>query len=199
MAANGSLAHRYEDEPDLTTRAGAAGAHFSLIEENVAFDSNPSALHEDWMLSPHHRANLLKPEVDRVAIAVVASGGLNYAVADYARAVPVLTQAQVEASFAGLLRARGLTILKNPADAREYCAQSGNTPRNGPPSFRMLWQNPDLTQLPQQLIDRLASGQYRQAAVGSCTPNSIAGSFTVYRVAVWLYGSSGVAQVKPWY
>jgi uncharacterized protein YkwD len=91
MAGNRSIAHRFEGEPDLATRAGDAGAQFSLIEENVAVDSRAGALHEDWMLSPHHRANLLKPEADRVGIAVVASGGWNYAVADYARAVPLLT------------------------------------------------------------------------------------------------------------
>jgi hypothetical protein len=53
--------------------------------------------------------------------------------------------------------------------------------------FVMRWQDADLTQLPQALGDRLASGKYRQAAVGSC-PAQLAGeSFTAYRVAVLLY------------
>jgi hypothetical protein len=51
----------------------------------------------------------------------------------------------------------------------------------------MLWQAADLTLLPKQLRDRLVSGQYRQAVVGSCPPQGQEGSFTAYRVAVLLY------------
>src|ERR1700721_2550180 len=36
MAAEGPISHQYAGEPDLSQRAGRAGAHFSLIEENVA-------------------------------------------------------------------------------------------------------------------------------------------------------------------
>src|ERR1700676_4136986 len=36
MAAEGPISHRYGGEPDLTARAGEAGEHFSLIEENIA-------------------------------------------------------------------------------------------------------------------------------------------------------------------
>ena len=32
----------------------------------------------------------------------------------------------------------------------------------------MRWQNSDLSQLPQALVKQLASGNYRQAAIGSC-------------------------------
>jgi hypothetical protein len=51
----------------------------------------------------------------------------------------------------------------------------------------MRWQNPDVTQLPQPLVDQLRSGRYRKAAVGSCPPQDVEGSFTIYRVAVALY------------
>jgi hypothetical protein len=51
----------------------------------------------------------------------------------------------------------------------------------------MRWQDADLTRLPQALADRLASGQYRQAAVGSCPAQGVEGQFTAYRVAVLLY------------
>jgi hypothetical protein len=51
----------------------------------------------------------------------------------------------------------------------------------------MLWQDADLSRLPGQLVERLGSGHYREAAVGSCPAQNLAGSFTVYRVAVLLY------------
>jgi uncharacterized protein YkwD len=185
MVAEGPIAHRYGGEPDLTARAGDAGAHFSLIEENVALGAYAATIHDSWMHSPGHRANLLNPDVDRVGIAVVPANGVLYAVADYARAVPVLAQAQVEASIARLLRAKGMTILKDVGDARAYCANASKG--NSGPGFLMRWQNADLTVLPQPLLDRLASGRYRQAAVGSCAPQDVEGSFTTYRVAVLLY------------
>lgn len=187
MAAEGPIAHRYGGEPDLTARTSQAGAHFSLIEENIAVGSYPASIHQGWMDSPDHRANLLSPDVDRVGIAVVAANGVLFAVADYARAVAVLTPVEVEATFAAMLRAKGLAIVKDPALARAYCASSTRFNGPDPPSFLMRWQNPDVTQLPTSLVERIGSGGYRQAAVGSCPAQDVDGGFTVYRVAVFLY------------
>jgi hypothetical protein len=110
-----------------------------------------------------------------------------FAVADYARAVPVLTQVQVEAAFAELLRARKLMVMRETTDARIYCASGGRYSGNEPPSLLLRWQNSDVTQLPQQLADAIATGRYRRAAVGSCPAQGANGGFTIYRVAVFLY------------
>jgi hypothetical protein len=185
MAAEGPISHRYGGELDLTARAGQAGAHFSLIEENVAVGSYPATIHQGWMDSPGHRSNLLNPQVDRVGIAVVAANGVIYAVADYARAVQTLSPAQVEATIAGILQGHGIMVLKDPTDARAYCSNGAKNPSQ--PGFLMRWQNPDLTQLPQALMNQIASGRYRKATVGSCPPQNVEGAFTTYRVAVLLY------------
>jgi hypothetical protein len=108
-------------------------------------------------------------------------------VADYSKAVPVLTPAQVEANVGGLLRAKGIAVANDPTDARAYCSQEGAAKIPRQPGFRMLWQGADLTVLPQALLSRIASGQYRQAAVGNCPAQDMEGSFTAYRVAVLLY------------
>jgi hypothetical protein len=187
MAAEGPISHRYRGEPDLDERAGRAGAHFSIIEENVAIGPTPARIHDEWMNSAGHRTNLLNPKVDRVGVAVVASRRGLYAVADYERSVPVLTQAQVEDAIAQLLRGRGVTLLDDPTDARAYCARGRDAEGDSVPGFRMLWQEADLTLLPRQLRDRLASGQYSQAAVGSCPAQNVGGAFTAYRVAVLLF------------
>jgi hypothetical protein len=187
MAAEGPISHRYGGEPDLDQRAGQAGAHFSLIEENVAIGPTPARIHDEWMNSAGHRANLLNPKVDRVGVAVVASRGVLYAAADYERSVPVLTQTQVEASIAQLLRDRGVTVPDDPTDARAYCAQGSVAINSGGAGFRMMWQEADLSKLPKGLRERLASGQYSRAAVGSCPEKDVEGSFTAYRVAVLLF------------
>jgi hypothetical protein len=190
MAAEGPIAHRYGGEPDLSERAGQAGAHFSLIEENVAVGPTPPVIHDEWMHSAGHRSNLLNPAVDRVGVAVVASRGELYAVADYAQGVAVLTQTQVEGRIARLMRGSGVSIVGDSVDARAACTTNRGLP-SSPGGLRarfvMRWQDADLTRLPQALADRLASGQYRQAAVGSCPAQGVEGQFTAYRVAVLLY------------
>lgn len=189
MVEEGPIAHRYGGEPDVSGRAAQAGAHFSVIEENVAIGPSPQGIHEEWMNSPGHRSNLLSPEVDHVGIAVIAARGVLYAVADYSRAVARLSPAQVEARVAALIRPSGVRVLGDPAAARAACRTDEGMPRTGgpPPRFIMRWQSGDLNELPQQLVDRLSSGNYRQAAVGSCSAQDVEGSFSAYRVAVLLY------------
>jgi hypothetical protein len=174
----------------VSGRAAQAGAHFSVIEENVAVGPSTDVIHEEWMQSPGHRANLLSADVDRVGVAVMAVRGELYAVADYSRAVQQLSAPQVEARVAALVRASGVTILGDPTLARTACTSDKGVPHSagGPtPRFIMRWQDADLTRLPQALVEKLASGNYRQAAVGSCPAQISECSFTAYRVAVLLF------------
>jgi len=188
MAAEGPIAHRYAGEQDVSGRAGQAGAHFSLIEENVAIAPTPAAIHDAWMHSAGHRANLLNPAVDRVGVAVVAGRNGLYAVADYERSVQPLTQGQQEASVGKLLRSAGVNLVDEPTAARAVCATDRGMQNPGSkPRFIMRWQGADLTRLPRELSNEIASGKYRQAAVGSCTPQDTEGAFTAYRLAVLLY------------
>lgn len=190
MAVEGSIAHQYNGEPDLSSRAAQAGAHFSVIEENVAVGPSADAIHEEWMHSQGHRENLLSPNVDRVGVAVVAARGQLYAVTDFSRGVEKLGAAQVEARVAALIRASGVGILSDPSVARAACTTNEGMPGASggmQPHFIMRWQDADLTRLPPQLADRLATGRYHQAAVGSCPAQLAEGSFTAYRLAVILY------------
>ena len=193
MAAESELSHRYGGEPGLSDRAGQAGAHFSLIEENIALGSYVDQIHTGWMHSPGHRANLLNPNVDHVGIAVVRANGVYFAVADYSRAVDVLTPAQVESAVAELIRPSGVFVHNDQGLARAACALDRGMPRafSGPqPAFVMRWQGADLSHLPPALVQRLSSGEYKQASVGSCAPRDVEGNFTVYRVAVLLYATA---------
>lgn len=188
MAAEGPISHRYGGEPDVTDRAAQAGAHFSLIEENVAVGPTANEIHEGWMHSPGHRGNLLNPGVDHVGIALVYARGVLYAVADFSAAVKNLSPAQVEARVASMIRTSGVSILANPAPARLACASDGGLRQSSAsPAWMMRWQNSDLSQLPPELVSQLRSGKYRQAAVGSCPAQQDDSAFTSYRVAVLLY------------
>jgi hypothetical protein len=201
MAGEGELSHRYGGEPDLTERTAGAGAHFSLIEENIAVGSYPASIHEGWMQSPGHRKNLLNPQIDRVGIAVVAAQGVLFAVSDYSVSVPVLTAAQVESRVTDLIRMSGVAVKKDPHDARLACPLEHGVPgglNGGEPGFVMRWQGADLDHLPQGLVNKLGSGQYVQADVGACPAEGVEGTFTAYRVAVLLY-PTGDVKPRPYY
>jgi uncharacterized protein YkwD len=190
MAAEGPIAHRYGGEADLSDRAAQAGAHFSVIEENVAIGPSADAIHHEWMQSPGHRQNLLSPDIDRIGVAIVPARGVLYAVADYSRAVEQMNAPQVEARVAALIKPSGVEILRDPGVARAACTTDEGMPRAAggmQPRFIMRWQDAELSHLPQELADRLATGRYRAADVGSCPAQNVEGAFSAYRIAVILY------------
>lgn len=190
MVAEGPIAHQYPGELNVSERAGLAGAHFDLVEENVAIGPTPADIHDEWMHSTGHRENLLNPDVDRVGIAIVASRGVLYATADYAHGVQQLSQTEVEGRVAGLIRSKGVSIAGNSSLARAACVMENGVPRSAgamQPSFVMRWQDSDMSHLPKTLAEQLASGRYREASVGSCEPIGVKDTFTVYRVAVLLF------------
>lgn len=190
MAQEGEIAHRYGGEANVDQRAAQAGAHFSLIEENIGIGASPAEVHKAWMNSSEHKKNLLNPDVDRVGIAVLPSHGVLYAVADYARTVQVLSPVQAEARVAELIRASGVDVVADPTTARSACEQEKGMPdalSTTQARFVMRWQDVSLAQLPESLADRLASKEFQHAAVGSCPAQGVEGSFTLYRLAVLLY------------
>jgi len=189
MAAEGPISHQYAGEPDLGERAGQAGAHFSLLEENVADGEQTGQIHQAWMNSQGHRDNLLNPAVNRLGVAVVARGNRLYAVEDFSRSVQVLNREQVEATVSNLVQETGVSAHGNSIGARLACAQDHGLPvslDNRRPEFIMRWQDAELSHLPGALLDRIATGKYHEAAVGSCPSQSAEQTFTVYRVAVLL-------------
>jgi Cysteine-rich secretory protein family len=190
MAAAGSAEHQYAGEPAISERAGQSGAHFSLIAEDVAVGSTPADIHAVWMKSPDNRANLLNPQMDRIGVAVIASDGELYAAAEIARAVPALTQTQVEVAIAGLLRRSGITVLQDATAARAVCVtdkplSGSETGRH--PGFVLRWQDPDMSHLPPVLTKLINTPRYSEAEVGSCPAQDVKGPFTANRVAVLLY------------
>ena len=190
MAAHASISHQFPGEPSLSSRGATAGVAFSLISENVAEAPGAIQIHDMWMNSPGHRANLLDPEVDVVGIRVIARQGELYAVEDFAKLVPSNSLQQQESAISALIAQPGRITLDSDAgdiaSARQTCAMSSGFTGSRKPWFVMRFTSSSLTQLPDELKTRLASGRYRQAAVGACAGNTN-GPFTAYNIAVLLY------------
>ena len=88
MAQAGTLSHEFPGEAGMGMRIRMAGVHFSSVAENVAQGPSAAALHQLWMNSPPHRANILDPELDSLGVAIVERGGQLFAVQDFALAAP---------------------------------------------------------------------------------------------------------------
>jgi uncharacterized protein YkwD len=187
MAARESISHQYPGELDLPERGRAAGAKFTVIAEKVAEAWSAPEIHDAWMQSPDHRANLLDPRVNSVGISVLRRGGQLYAVEDFDRTVASMTFAEQESAIAELLKTEArLYMLPNVDDARRTCAMDSGYAGARKPWFVQRFTTASLDRLPETLRAKLATGKYHSAAVGACeVPNS--GSFTAYGIAVLLF------------
>jgi len=186
MARHHTISHQFRGEPDLAARAGQAGAHFSLVTENVAEAPDSSEIHDLWMHSEGHRANLVDPHVDAVGIAVVWSNGEFFAVEDFAHTVERLSLGQQEAAVSAILARSGLQLDPPSAEARQTCQLSTGYAGQRRPWFVMRYTSSDISRLPEELSSRIASGRYHEAAVGACSPERET-PFTSYSLAILLY------------
>ena len=184
MANANDISHQFAGEPELGARAAAAGAKFSAVAENVAEAPTVMWMHDGWMKSPGHRANLLDPNLDAVGISVVRRGNQLYAAQDFSRRVAVMSFEEQENRVASLV-ARGVEHVTTTEDARATCKlETGFVGQR--PWFVMRYTASDLGTLPEVLVTKMATGKYHNAAVGACTAKET-GHFTSYNISVMLY------------
>ncbi|MGA8153261.1 MAG: CAP domain-containing protein [Terriglobales bacterium] len=86
MASHGTISHQFPGEANLPSRATKAGVRFTSLAENVAMAPSGAAVHDLWMHSPPHRANLLDKDLDSVGVGVVSRNGELFAVEDFSKA-----------------------------------------------------------------------------------------------------------------
>jgi hypothetical protein len=186
MASNGSISHQYAGEPDLPERFRAEGARFSAVAENVALGGNASGVHDQWMHSAGHRANILDANMTQLGVGVVQVNGRVYAVEDFARGVENIPLEEQERRIEQMIAARGLAIAPYKEEARRICDGGRVAGGERRPLFTMRYTTQDLTRLPTQLTTAATSGRYRDATVGACDGEG-AGSFSSYHLVVLLF------------
>jgi hypothetical protein len=186
MAQAGLISHQFPGEPGLSSRVSHAGVHFAFAAENVGDAQGALELHDSWMKSPMHRANLLERKVDSVGIAVVQRGGMIYAVEDFAEISSSLSLEEQEQEVGALLAARGLRLLDTTPEARQTCALSHGVVPGLHPKYLFRYLTADLEVLPEELLGELRKHAYHSAAVGAC-PVLEPNGFAAYRLAILLF------------
>jgi hypothetical protein len=186
MAAQNTLSHQLPGEPGMPDRATQAGARFSSLAENVAEGPSAESIHQQWMNSPPHRANLLDSQLDSVGIAVAERSGVLFAVEDFSLAAGKLSMEEQEGIVDAKLRSRGLRLLSYTSDARRSCVLDNGYAGSHVPSFVLHFATDDLQTLPDLLEQRIQTGNYHSAVVGACPSDAKVG-LSKYRIAVLLY------------
>jgi uncharacterized protein YkwD len=184
MALHNLMSHQLPGEPELIARANAAGVRFSVIAENVAIGPDASTIHAAWMRSPGHRANILRPELSAVGIAVIPGTSGLFAVQDFAQTSANLNLAQQEQQMVSLLAARGLQATASP-EAQQFC--NARRVYMGNHSTTILrFETTDLSTLPASVEQKIKDRSLRTASVTACTPANSSG-FSRFRIAVLLF------------
>lgn len=188
MAMRASISHQYAGEAELSERAQRAGAHFSIVAENVGEAPSAPQIHDAWMRSEHHRDNVLDAHVDRVGISVLSRNGELYAVEDFDKSVMSLSFDEQESAVATLLsqETAGLGIRVGTEAARQTCELETGYAGERRPWFVMRFTAGELDLLPEQLRSRLSTGKYREALVGACPARGVR-NFSSYSIAVLLF------------
>jgi hypothetical protein len=186
MAQANQLSHQFPGEPPMQDRARQTGARFSTIAENVAQGPTPAGIHSQWMNSAPHRANLLDPELNSIGISVVQSGNMLFAVEDFSDAVPALSLEQQEHQVAAQLEKRGLQVTAGSSDARKTCEMDKGWVGPKPASI-LRYEMSDLSHLPDEVYQKVASGKFHSATVGACDSPGTSSEFTRFRIAILLF------------
>jgi len=185
MVEHNGLSHQFPGEAPLQDRARQTGARFSLIAENVAEGPTPQGLHTQWMNSAPHRANLLDHDLNSIGIAVVRSGNLYFAVQDFSVGVPHLSFGEQEAQISSQLEALGVRVGDAAGDARKTCAMDRGWAGQRPAAV-LRYETSSLSNLPNDIEQKLRAGKFHAAAVGACEATG-SGTFTRFRIAIVLY------------
>ncbi len=187
MAARESISHQYPGEMELAGRGRQAGVRFSVIAENVAEAPTAVRIHDAWMASEGHRANLLNAQVDAVGIRVVQRSGQLYAVEDFARSVVSRTLAEQESAVGSLVEGgSAVKVLPTSDETRRTCTMESGYAGQRRPGFVMRYTTANLEVLPDELKRQLATGRYEEAEIGACTMKEHA-AFSAFRLVVLLY------------
>jgi len=198
MAERGQLSHQFSGESALPQRAGAAGAHFNSVAENVAYAGDVISLHRGLMHSPHHRANILNPESNAIGIGFAEKDGELYVTEDFARLLPSYSTSQftqqVIAAFNRLRREGHISLMtvRPNSQLQQAACRAKLDPQKiirGTPGATKLavFTATQPTDLPSDMQRAAADRSLRRMDIGVCFKADDKAGFSKYWVVAAFY------------
>jgi len=179
------LEHQLPGEPGLEERITAAGVRFTYIAENIAVGKDSATIHNGWMHSPGHRANILSERATSVGIAVVRGTAGLFAVQDFAQAFTNESLEQQEKQVSALLEAKGLRVAATAEEARKACDGLAGMSA-GRSGALIRFETGSLNEIPPDLEKKIRGEPFRNVSVGACRTPKAAG-FARYKIALLFF------------
>lgn len=205
MAKHLQLTHRFPEEPELRQRVAATGLGFDFVGENVGRGSDAAGLHEEFLHSPGHRANILHVHPNAVGVGAVRVGEDLFVAEDFAHLVPDYAPQQVEE-----LVARSIAELRKQAKLPPLSRTSAGTPRGeacdmarrdsvtftsgayptmGGTLQTIAYATPDPAPLPEALREVVINKRPESFSVGACSARTASYPSGAYWIVVVFYSS----------
>jgi uncharacterized protein YkwD len=197
MVEHNDLSHKFSKEPPLLRRAGATGARFTSVAENVAVAGSVGDIHESLMQSEPHRENILNADYNAIGISIIQDHGRLWVTQDFARNLAFTTEEKfrddVVAAVNRWRNAHGLgniTALPDDRLRTEACAKNpdpGKLADKLPGAEVTIFTATDARKLPDTVKDAALNKAYRRMNVGVCFPPSDLSGFSKYWVVAAFY------------
>lgn len=201
MAEHHHLSHQFAGEPDLRLRLAAAGVRFDNAGENIALNDSAAGAHQDFLVSVHHRENMLSPNYNVMGIGIVQRDGQLYVVEDFAYRIRDYSAEDAEDAVAkAYLRLRGgekgalPRRLDEPLLRKRACAMAeadrmlpGDFTGLAGVRFLVSYNDGRPERLPPPLTDPARGGSAKAFAVGACFARTPSHPEGLYWIQVALY------------
>lgn len=202
MVQQQQLSHQLEGEPSLPRRlADATDLHLDHAGENVVLEMTAEGAHEQLMLSPPHRENLLDPGYNVAGFGAIRAGDRLYVVEDFGHSVPAYTAGETEETIVGavsrLRRAAHLPELEWKLDSalRDAVCTMAREDRLGTRSMHELAQRYSVVSytnlhpevLPANATRWITDHRFKSLGVGVCYARTRTFPSGVYWVGLAFY------------
>ena len=202
MAERHALSHQFAGEPDLRLRLAAVGLRFDNAGENIALDDDAASAHQDFLVSVHHRENMLSPNYNVMGIGIVQRDGQLYVAEDFAYRTREYSAEEAEnvvaaayLAFRGGKEGDGAPqrlaepLLRKRACAMAQADKVSSSDFEGLEGTRSLvsYNEGRPERLPPQLTDPARGGSARAFAVGACFARTRSHPEGIYWIQVALY------------
>jgi hypothetical protein len=201
MAEHHALSHQFAGEPDLRLRFAATGLRFDNAGENIALDDDAASAHQDFLVSVHHRENMLSTNYNVMGIGIVQRDGRLYVAEDFAYRIREYSAEEAEdvvatayLAFRGGKEGGAPQRLAEPLLRQRACAMAqadkvSSSDFEGLEGTRSLvsYNEGRPERLPAQLTDPARGGSAKAFAVGACFARTPSHPEGIYWIQVALY------------
>ncbi len=192
------LSHQFNGEPPLGERVGATGLRFNSVAENVGLAPTIERIHQGFMDSPPHRANIMSPKYNSVGFGISSSQGELYVTQNFANVLPTYSaddfRKAVISAFNQVRKSHHVSEIDVRADERlDKAACTGNVNPNS-----LIHDLPGATglvvftssvpeKLPSDMQNAADDRTYRRMNIGVCFKPGPAHDYGSFYVVVAFY------------